>query len=194
MQGLRPRPAVCSARPGIAGWALQQWQQPRCKSNDMNLCLHVCCPAGRTCPQCPRTCAPRDGAMWVAGWLCAAADSAAWLPCGTRADRLPLASCLGRLQPESQTNSTNQLNQPAQSTTHPLSFTVIPRAQAKAFAATMLRKNPNTYFYRHVAPHEQQVSRSVLSSSSPFARPHSPLVLTPWCLSAAVVVQTAVLL
>lgn len=31
-------------------------------------------------------------------------------------------------------------------------------SDAKAFAATMLRKNPNTYFYRHVAPHEQQVS------------------------------------
>jgi hypothetical protein len=30
-------------------------------------------------------------------------------------------------------------------------------SEAKAFAATMLRKNPNTYFYRHVAPHETQV-------------------------------------
>lgn len=29
-------------------------------------------------------------------------------------------------------------------------------SEAKAFAATMLRKNPNTYFYRHVAPHETQ--------------------------------------
>lgn len=32
-------------------------------------------------------------------------------------------------------------------------------SEAKAFAATMLRKNPNTYFYRHVAPHETQVCR-----------------------------------
>lgn len=30
-------------------------------------------------------------------------------------------------------------------------------SEAKAFAATMLKKNPNTYVYRHVAPHEQQV-------------------------------------
>lgn len=30
-------------------------------------------------------------------------------------------------------------------------------SEAKAFAATMLRKNPNTYFYRHVVPHETQV-------------------------------------
>ena len=30
-------------------------------------------------------------------------------------------------------------------------------SNAKASAATMLLKNPNTYFYRHVVPHEQQV-------------------------------------
>lgn len=29
-------------------------------------------------------------------------------------------------------------------------------SDAKAFAATMLRKSPNTYFYRHVAPHKTQ--------------------------------------
>lgn len=34
-------------------------------------------------------------------------------------------------------------------------------SEAKAFAATMLRKNPNTYFYRHVAPHESQVCLGV---------------------------------
>lgn len=30
-------------------------------------------------------------------------------------------------------------------------------SDARAFAATQLQKNPNAYFYRHVAPHEQQV-------------------------------------
>ncbi|GAB4817289.1 hypothetical protein N2152v2_004335 [Parachlorella kessleri] len=29
-------------------------------------------------------------------------------------------------------------------------------SDARAFAHTMLKKNPNSYFYRHVAPHEQQ--------------------------------------
>lgn len=29
-------------------------------------------------------------------------------------------------------------------------------SDARAFAATQLRKNPNSYFYRHVAPHEVQ--------------------------------------
>ena len=29
-------------------------------------------------------------------------------------------------------------------------------SDARAFSATQLRKNPNSYFYRHVAPHEQQ--------------------------------------
>ncbi len=32
-------------------------------------------------------------------------------------------------------------------------------SDARAFAHTQLRKNPNVYFYRHVAPHEQQVRR-----------------------------------
>ncbi len=30
-------------------------------------------------------------------------------------------------------------------------------SDARAFAATQLRKNPNSYFYRHVAPHQVQV-------------------------------------
>lgn len=34
---------------------------------------------------------------------------------------------------------------------------------ARAFSHTQLRKNPNAYFYRHVAPHEQQVRLSVLA-------------------------------
>lgn len=38
-------------------------------------------------------------------------------------------------------------------------------SEAKAFAATMLRKNPNTYFYRHVAPHEAQVCRGPCAGS-----------------------------
>jgi Myb-like DNA-binding domain len=29
-------------------------------------------------------------------------------------------------------------------------------SDAKAFSATQLRKNPNAYFYRHVAPHQSQ--------------------------------------
>jgi hypothetical protein len=32
-----------------------------------------------------------------------------------------------------------------------------PGGDAKAFAAKMLHKNPNSYFYRHCAPHETQV-------------------------------------
>jgi hypothetical protein len=31
------------------------------------------------------------------------------------------------------------------------------RGSAKAIAATRMHSQPNTYFYRHVAPHEQQV-------------------------------------
>jgi hypothetical protein len=30
-------------------------------------------------------------------------------------------------------------------------------SDARAFAATQLKKNPNSYFYRHVAPHQVQV-------------------------------------
>ena len=35
-------------------------------------------------------------------------------------------------------------------------------SDARAFSSTQLKKNPNAYFYRHVAPHEQQVFSSQL--------------------------------
>lgn len=41
-------------------------------------------------------------------------------------------------------------------------------SDARAFAHTQLIKNPNAYFYRHVAPHEQQVgSRGLEAPSTP---------------------------
>ena len=39
-------------------------------------------------------------------------------------------------------------------------------SDARAFSSTQLKKNPNAYFYRHVAPHEQQVSSSQLCCRS----------------------------
>lgn len=33
-------------------------------------------------------------------------------------------------------------------------------SDARAFSHTQLQKNPNAYFYRHVAPHEQQVRQA----------------------------------
>lgn len=38
-------------------------------------------------------------------------------------------------------------------------------SDARAHSATQLRKNPNAYFYRHVAPHQQQVLDHVPYSS-----------------------------
>lgn len=40
-------------------------------------------------------------------------------------------------------------------------------SDARAFASTQLQKNPNSFFYRHVAPHEQQVRSLPPPRSSP---------------------------
>lgn len=40
---------------------------------------------------------------------------------------------------------------------------------ARAHSATLLTNNPNAYFYRHVAPHEEQVTHSQLLTDSHFA-------------------------
>ena len=41
-------------------------------------------------------------------------------------------------------------------------------SNARAHSATMLASNPNAYFYRHVAPHEEQVPQHPIACGPNF--------------------------
>lgn len=62
-------------------------------------------------------------------------------------------------------------------------------SDARAFSSTQLKKNPNTFFYRHVAPHEQQVCERVLTHTRHGML--SQLPLADACLPAVLYLRQA---